>query len=429
MENPSQNASEERDALWVKEDLERRVIDRTMALQQLNDQLKNEIQERKSIEQQLLHSQKMEAIGLLAGGIAHDFNNILTVIIGCSEILYKKNKEIPSVEKMASQILKAGQDAASLTSQLLMLGRKQKPKLEVFDLNKLVADMGEIFNRVIGENIKFFTCLNNSEDTVEFDVGQLKQVVLNLVVNSRDAIVDRGEVRLTISRCRVDTLFFINQASVAVGDYVCLTVTDTGRGINAENIERIYEPFFTTKEFGKGTGLGLSIVFGILESHNSYITVSSEKDKGSVFKLYIPRVEKEISTISKKEVVNVQGGKETVLIVEDQKSLLDFCKELLENEGYHVLLASSGEEALDISGKYKKPIDIVLSDIVMTGINGVEMWERMKAVRKEAKVIFMSGYTADVAQDKLSKEGSIFLSKPFTNLQMLQSIRSVSSQN
>jgi len=416
---------DEREALWVKEDLERRVIERTIDLQQLNDQLKDEIQERKSIEQQLRHSQKMEAIGLLAGGIAHDFNNILTVINGCSEILYKAHKDNPSIEKLVSQISKAGQHAASLTSQLLVLSRKQIPKTEIFDLNKLVKDMGKVFARVIGEDIKFIAEFGSHESVVEFDKGQLEQVILNLVVNARDAIVKGGEIKLMISDCTVDKEFFDHQMNIEMGSYVCLTVSDTGTGIDRENIERIYEPFFTTKKFGKGTGFGLSIVFGILESHNSYITVSSELGKGTTFKVYIPRVDKEIDPVLIEGEDDVQGGKETILIVEDQESLLNFCKDLLEIEGYHVLTASSGEEALIICEQYKNTIDIILSDVVMTGINGMEMWKKAHLLHEESKIIFMSGYTADVAQNELNKEGSMFLLKPFANSQLLKAIRSV----
>jgi len=371
-------------------------------------------QERGRLEHQLRQSQKMEAVGRLAGGVAHDFNNLLTVIQGFSELVQIALGEGDPLGRDVAEIQKAADSAAQLTEQLLAFSRKQMISPKVVDLNKAVAQSTKMLQRIIGEDIEFVFDPGEETGRVLIDPGQVDQILVNLVVNSRDAMPDGGILTLETrssdrGRHRCQT------CDVEIsGDYVVLEVSDTGEGIDVEAAQKIFEPFFTTKELGKGTGLGLSTIHGIVHQNNGHISVSSQPGAGASFLIYLPRVEAEPVTEADARDERPVRGHETVLVVEDQDMVRTLAVRTLQSQGYRVIEARSGGEALVIAEQHRGEIGLLLTDVIMPKMNGKQLYERLLAFDPHLKALFMSGYTdAEIAHHGILEEGLHFIPKPF----------------
>jgi PAS domain S-box-containing protein len=385
-----------------------------------------DVTERKALESQFLQSQKMEAVGRLAGGIAHDFNNLLGVILGYAEILQRASSDgqRPKLE----QILKAGERAARLTRQLLAFSRKQVLEPKVLDLGLLLGDLQKMLHRLIEEDVRLKVRMAPELWTVRADPGQVEQVVMNLCVNARDAIVGGGEIHIEVTN---EALREGHAAAglgpvhepIPPGRYVRLAVSDTGSGIPRETLDHIFEPFFTTKEQEKGTGLGLSTVYGIVKQSGGFIRVYSEVGHGTTFKIYLPAVEQESEDRPAPEPLAGVGW-ETILLVEDEPALRAITRELLEQEGYRILEAGTGASAVEICRRYPETIHLLLTDVVMPGMDGRTLAARLTAERPDLRVLYMSGYTDDVIADRgVLDPGALLLSKPFEAAALLRRVR------
>jgi signal transduction histidine kinase/ActR/RegA family two-component response regulator len=366
-------------------------------------------------QEQLLQSQKLEAVGQLAGGVAHDFNNLLTVIGGYSEMLLKgAAPEDPSRQKIL-EIRKAAERAASLTRQLLAFSRKQVLQPKVLDLNSVVPDMGKMLRRMIGEDIELRTVLQPDLGNVKADPGQMEQVVMNLVVNARDAMRSGGTLTIETANAYLDETYARHHVAVVPGPYVMLAVSDTGTGMDEVTQQRIFEPFFTTKTLGKGTGLGLSTVYGIVKQSGGSIWAYSEVGKGTIFKVYLPRVDeraeeyKHVATLT-----DLPKGTETILLAEDAEMVRNLAKEVLETSGYRVLEATTGKAALRIAHQNQEQIHLLLTDVVMPEMSGRELANQLVLLHPEMRVLYMSGYTEDtIVHHGVLEEGINFIQKPF----------------
>jgi signal transduction histidine kinase len=374
---------------------------------------------------QLWQSQKIEAIGRLAGGVAHDFNNLLGVITGYAELLLAKMKDADPGRRYVDQLLRAAQRAAGLTRQLLAFSRRQVLQLKVVDLNQLVADLEKMLDRLIGEDVELTVLPRPDLGSVRVDPGQMEQVIMNLVVNARDAMPKGGQLRIETANADLDATYAATHEPVKPGRYVMLAVSDDGVGMDETTRARVFEPFFTTKPAGEGTGLGLATVYGIVKQSGGYIWVYSEPGRGTTFRLYFPRA------LERPEPEETEAappadlrGRETVLVVEDQELLRGVVRESLERFGYHVLEATDGEAALAVVEAHAAEIDLVLTDVVMPHMNGVDLAARLRATRPGLRVLFMSGYTQDmVARHGLLEPGTLLLEKPFTALALAGKIR------
>src|SRR5664280_611795 len=382
---------------------------------------------RRRLEEQLRQSQKMEAVGRLAGGVAHDFNNLLTVMFGYSDILLQGLEPGPLHEAM-QEVRRAGERAAALTRQLLAFSRKQTLVPEVLDMGDVVSGLSTMVERLIGEEIKVSVVVSPNLGRVKADRGQLEQVVMNLAVNARDAMPKGGSLIFELQNVELDDADTVTHAEIKPGPYVLLAISDTGTGIDAETQNRIFEPFFTTKEAGKGTGLGLSTVHGIVHQSGGSISVYSEPGQGTTFKVYPPRfagdaaVRRPVSGVRKA----LPTGSETVLVVEDEAAIRKLTNLILQKAGYTVLLAESPDAAEQIAGSYPGPIHLMLTDVVMPGMRGPELAERLLRLRPDLRVLYMSGYTDNaIAHHRFLDAGTEFLQKPFTPLALMQKIREV----
>lgn len=394
-----------------------------------------DITERKRAEQalrasqaQLQQSQKLEAIGQLAGGVAHDFNNMLTAVTGYTELSLKRLDKDHPVRRNLEEIKKASDRAASLTRQLLAFSRKQFLEPKVLDLNLVVKDMYKMLRRLIGEDIDLATTLKSDLGQVKADPGQVEQIIMNLIVNARDAMAQGGKITIETSNVTLDESYTLEHVPVQTGDYVMLAVTDTGCGIDKETQTHIFEPFFTTKEAGKGTGLGLSTVYGIVTQSGGYIWVYSEVGKGTSFKIYLPRLADRVMPEKSKSPSpsGELGGHETVLVVEDEEIVRHSIRLILELKGYRVLEAEGGEEALRLCHDYIGEIDLMLTDVIMPGMSGRVLAERVAAVCPELPVLYMSGYTDDaIVRHGLLGDMLEFIQKPFTPDGLAVKVRSV----
>lgn len=405
--------------------LEHHVTERTAQLVAANQELEKEVAERKLAEEQLRQSQKMEAVGKLAGGVAHDFNNLLTAINGHSELAMRRLKQDDPLYEKLEKIKKAGERAATLTHQLLAFSRKQILQPKVLDLNQVVFEMNKMLQPLIGEDIDLFTKLKPDLGMVKADPGQLEQVLMNLSVNARDAMPKGGKLTIETANVYLDEDYAGRHLSITPGWYVMLAVSDTGSGMDAQTQEQIFDPFFTTKEVGKGTGLGLSTVYGIVKQSGGNIWVYSELGRGTTFKVYLPCVnrcaeEPEPSTARNQ----LSEGNETVLLVEDEEMVREMAKEILEESGYQVLEAKHGHEALLIAEQYSGYIHLMLSDVVMPQMSGRELAARFAPLRKDMKVLYMSGYTDDaIVHHGVLDEGMAFIEKPFTPNALARKVR------
>src|ERR1700722_17767954 len=360
-----------------------------------------DITERRQLEQQLLLSQRLEAVGKLSGGIAHDFNNILGVIIGYSEALQQKIGVNDPMREAIDEIEKAGQRAAALTQQLLAFSRKQVLEPKILNLNSIVADVEKMLRRLIGEDVELEIIPDSALGTVKADRGQIEQVILNLAVNARDAMPRGGKLKIETMNADLDENDARRTRYVVPGHYVLLQVSDSGMGMSAEVQSHIFEPFYTTKEQGKGTGLGLATVYGVIKQSGGYIWVASEIGKGSRFQVYLPRAEGVAIEITRKEPILPAHGLGTILVVEDE----------------------DGAKALEVTKQLHDNIDLLLTDVVMPGMNGPELAEKLSIERPQMKILYMSGYTdGAVAAHGVLKPGLVILRKPFSQSQLLQNV-------
>jgi two-component system, cell cycle sensor histidine kinase and response regulator CckA len=367
-------------------------------------------------EEQLRQSQKMEAVGQLAGGIAHDFNNLLTAITGYSEMTLRRLEPESPVRRNVEEIKKAGLRAADLTRQLLAFSREQALQAKVLDINSVVSEMDKLLRRLIGEDIELFTILTPDLGRVMADPGQVEQVLMNLVVNARDAVAEGGKITIETANVYLDDDYAGKHASVESGAYVLLAVSDTGSGMDAATQERIFEPFFTTKGVDKGTGLGLSTVYGVVKQSGGSIGVYSEVGKGTSLKVYLPRVDAKTEVgLPEGATLAVSPGTETVLLVEDEQVVRHMARHILEASGYTVLEAASGPEAMEVCKVHDGPVDLLLTDVVMPHMSGPRLSEEVMKIWPGISVLYMSGYTDNaIVQHGVLKEGMHFLQKPFS---------------
>jgi signal transduction histidine kinase/ActR/RegA family two-component response regulator len=375
----------------------------------------------------LAHAQKMDSIGRLAGGVAHDFNNMLGVIMGHVDLaLHRTAPQTPLADDL-QEIRKATTRSAELTRQLLAFARKQEVAPRVIDVNSVVTDSLRMLERLIGEDIELTWHPEKGLWPVSMDPSQLDQIIANLCVNARDAIADVGSLNVSTANCSVDAAWCAGHADALPGDYVRLTVRDTGRGMSDEVAAQIFEPFFTTKDIGQGTGLGLATVYGAVMQNRGFITVQSAPGKGTTFSLYLPRAsESETANVAKPPTEAASGGRETILLVEDEPMLLRMTTRALEIQGYTVLSARSPADALHIESGRSGVIDLLLTDIVMPGMNGRDLAQLIVERRAGINVLFMSGYSADATRGKHGPlEDSHFLPKPFTLTELASKVRSV----
>jgi two-component system cell cycle sensor histidine kinase/response regulator CckA len=390
--------------------------------------LGRDISERKRLEAQLLQAQKMEAIGRLAGGVAHDFNNVLTAILGYAELVLDELDAATPLHQEIEAIQNAGKRAAALTRQLLAFSRQQVLQPTLLNLNTLVANLGQMLRRLISEDIELITIPGPDLGNLKADPSQLEQVVLNLVVNARDAMPEGGTLTIETANVELDADYARQHVGVKAGPYILLAISDTGQGMDAPTQARIFEPFFTTKEAGKGTGLGLATVHGIVNQSGGHIWVYSEVGHGTTFKIYLPQAaEREIRAQVQPSSARAPQGSETILLVEDDALVRQLVQEVLRKYGYVVLETSTGKEALEMAQMYRAPIDLLITDVILPGgIRGTQVARQLLAQRPHLKVLYMSGYTDNaIVQHGVLGAGVAFLQKPFTPETLARKVREV----
>ena len=386
-----------------------------------------EITERKRLEEQLLQSQKMEAVGQLAGGVAHDFNNILTAIVGYTDLLAAElGTNVQQLEDL-EEIRKAARRAAALTRQLLAFSRKQVLEPRIIDVNGVVLNLDKMLRSLISENIELKTVLADDLAAARADPNQIEQVIMNLAINARDAMPEGGTVTIETQNATLDDAYAAQHVSVIAGEYVMLAVTDTGCGMDEKTQSRIFEPFFTTKPAGRGTGLGLSTVYGIVKQTGGNIWLYSEPGKGTTFKIYLPAIAalpEDIGKVAPADALPRGGG--TVLVVEDDEQLRRLTHRALASQGYTVLEADRGSTALDIARRHKGHIDLLLTDVIMPDTNGRKLAETIRAARPGLRVLYMSGYPdGAIASHGMLEPGVAYLAKPFTTDAVTRKVREV----
>jgi two-component system cell cycle sensor histidine kinase/response regulator CckA len=382
----------------------------------------------RSLEAQLLQSQKMEAVGRLAGGVAHDFNNILTAIGGYADLLLADLPADDARRQDIDEIHRAARRAASLTQQLLAFSRRQIMQPKVVDLNALVADIDKMLRRLIGEDVLLSAVLAPNLGNVRADPGQLEQVILNLAVNARDAMPSGGHLTIQTRNVELDQSYVAEHPAVTPGPYVLLSVSDTGTGMTDETKSHIFEPFFTTKPRGKGTGLGLATVYGIIQQTGGHIWAYSEVGRGTTMKVYLPRVDLPADSLpsASPEAEEDLRGSATVLLVEDETAVRAVTRQLLTRSGYTVVEAADGHMALALTAALDQPVDLLLTDVVMPGMSGRELAERLAAQRPGLRVLFMSGYADDaIVRHGMLEPGLAYLEKPFRPEALLRKVRDV----
>ncbi|MBU0514569.1 MAG: response regulator [Proteobacteria bacterium] len=389
--------------------------------------ISTDITERRALEAQLLQAQKMEAVGRLAGGVAHDFNNLLAVILGYSQLALEKIEAHDPWRQDLEEITRAGERAAALTRQLLTFSRRQVLEPKALDLNAVVKGTEKMLRRLIGEDVELVTVCEPDLGTATVDPGQLEQVIMNLAVNARDAMPRGGRLSIETANVFLDEPYARRHSEVTSGPYVMLAVSDTGVGMDEEVRSRIFEPFFTTKEKDQGTGLGLATVYGIIRQSGGHIYVYSEPDRGTTFKIYLPRTgAPEAAGDAVGEVVRDGRGSETVLVVEDDDLVRKMARRSMENYGYRVLEASNGGEAVLICEQNPGDIDLVLSDVVLPRMSGPQLIGRLRAMRPGLRVLYMYGYTDNaIVHHGVLDQGVNFISKPFSPQALAQKVRKI----
>ncbi|OPY74475.1 MAG: Blue-light-activated protein [Syntrophorhabdus sp. PtaU1.Bin050] len=385
-----------------------------------------DITERRSLEAQLLQAQKMEAVGQLAGGVAHDFNNILTAIIGYGGLLKMKMKEDDPLRVYTEHILASAQKATHLTQNLLAFSRKQMLNPEPANLNDIVVGVRSILRRTIGEEIELRTVCSRENLTVMSDIVQLEQVLINLAINARDAMPGGGTLTISTKLVQMDASVIDKHNLRSPGTYACITVTDTGIGMDEKTKARIFEPFFTTKEAGKGTGLGLSTVYGIVSQHNGFIRVQSKPGEGATFEICLPLTRVQAEDRGKRETTPLVGGTEVILLGEDDPTVRLLSRQLLEEAGYTVIEAADGEDVIAKFNENRNRVDLLMLDVIMPRKNGREAYEAVKAIRPDIRVLFMSGYSDDIIdRRRILQENLNFIEKPVSPRALLDKVREV----
>ena len=396
-------------------------------------ELKRTGEEKKDLETQLLRAQKMEAVGTLAGGIAHDFNNILQTIFSYSQILLMSMDETDPEYSKLKTIENSVRRASDLTKRLLIFSRRIESKLEPLDLNQEVVQITKMLERTIPKMIDIELRLAASLRTINGDIGQIEQIIMNLGVNARDAMPEGGKLIFETGNVTLDEAYCRSHLGSRQGDYVLLSVSDTGHGMDKRIVEHIFEPFYTTKEIGKGTGLGLAMVYGIVKSHHGYITCQSDPGRGTTFQIYFPVIEEiteEEVQETQEERIDIRGGDETILLVEDEEDIRELGKEILSNTGYKVLTAKDGETALEIYESEREQVDMVILDLIMPGMGGRRCLERLLKVNPQAKVVIASGYSVDNnTKEMIEKWVKGFVGKPYDIYEILKVTRDVLDMN
>jgi CheY-like chemotaxis protein/two-component sensor histidine kinase len=376
---------------------------------------------------QLLQSQKLESVGLLAGGVAHDFNNMLAAVQGFAELAIDSAETNSQVKNEIAEIIKASKKARDLTQQLLAFARIQPLDIKRIDINKVIKDFTGMLSRTLRGNIEIKNNLCSNPGSIEGDPIQIEQVILNLTLNSQDAMPRGGTIIIETSRVEIEEDFVKKYENISAGQYILLSVSDSGTGIESDIIDKIFDPFFTTKEFGKGTGLGLSTVYGIVKQHGGMIHVYSEKGKGTIFKIYLPvkdnKAENNIPSPAKS--VNTRGN-ETILAVEDNPEVRNLLETVLKKNGYNAFIAEDAETALSISSSYEGVIHLLITDVIIPDMNGLQLYTKISEMRPEIKSIYISGYTANViAHNGKLDEGINFIQKPFSISDFIRKVREV----
>ena len=384
-----------------------------------------DITDRRLLEEQLRQAQKMEAVGQLAGGVAHDFNNILTTIIGRTYLLQSKLNDREDLLVHAEQVALAAERATALTQGLLSFSREQVMDLRRISLNEAVLKASDIFSRLVREDIEITMQLSEKDPVVFADESQLVQVLMNLVTNARDAITGTGKIRISTEPVILDRhLPMTIGGSIPPGTFAALFVTDTGSGMDAETQTRIFEPFYTTKEVGKGTGLGLSVVYGIIQRHNGYMNVRSDTGNGSTFSVYLPSLEERSDSRIDTEEIAFPKGSGTILLAEDESSVRLMLKTILTESGYQVIEAVNGIDAVHKYSENRHSIDLVLLDVIMPRMNGRETRDEILKIRRDVKVLFMSGYSGDIlGEEILRQEGVGFIHKPLNPREIIRQLQ------
>jgi signal transduction histidine kinase/CheY-like chemotaxis protein len=420
-------AESEKHRQHLNTELENRVRERTEALEASNQRLRDEAASRAAAEAQIRQMQKMEAVGQLTGGIAHDFNNMLAIVVGSLDIAKRNlNSDRQKAEHFIANALEGAQRGAQLTSRLLAFSRQQSLDPRPLDTNELVREMSELLKRTIGENIRLDTVLSAQLWRTFADTSQLESAVINLCVNSRDAMPDGGNLTLATSNAELDELYAASNVDARPGEYVSISVTDTGSGMPPEVLTRAFDPFYTTKSMGKGTGLGLSQVYGFVKQSGGYVKIDSELGKGTTVHLYLPRyVGAEVPVrVAPSQTQTPASNQEVILVVEDEDRLRSMTVEALSNLGYTVVSAAGPEQALELLDR-ADPLHLLFTDVVMPGMNGRALADRIRTIRPDIKVLYTTGYTREtVLHDEMSDRGIAFLPKPFTIDQLAVKIRS-----
>jgi len=411
--------------LYNMEITERKEEEQVSRIKKAYDQLKEETEQRKLAQESLIQAQKMEIVGRLAGGVAHDYNNILTTILGYSQIMAMKLDETNPMRSMVDDIYEAAERATDLTRQLLAFSRKQVMEMKVVSLNMVVENISKMLRRLIGEDIELQLKFVESAGNIKADSGQIEQVIMNLVINARDAMPGGGNLTIETAQVELDEQYAAVHSEVEPGMYTVLIVTDSGKGMSQEEQEKIFEPFFTTKKRGKGTGLGLATVYGIVRQHNGHIYVYSELGKGTTFKIYLPLDPGSAEEIGRRETRTMPPGNETILIVDDDFSVRHLVQDTLEPLGYNILEAGSGEDALAVIKRSEEKVDMVVTDLIMPGMNGQELLENIRTILPDIKSILMSGYTDDIVNQNGIDFETNFINKPVLPVFLANKVREI----
>ena len=432
--SPTQFKKTEEELRRLNQELELRVADRTAelrnsgnSLERANWDLVQEIERRQAVEHQLLQSQKMEAVGRLAGGVAHDFNNLLTVISGYNDMVLAGTVERPDVQAEAREVQGAAARAAILVRQLLAFGRREVIQPRVIDLNGVVQRMEQLLHRVIGEDVHLSTDLEPALVSVEADPTQIDQIIMNLVVNARDAMPHGGNLKIATANTFIDAEYVQTHEGISPGQYATVSIADDGHGIKEDIRERIFEPFFTTKDVGKGSGLGLSIVYGIVKQNGGDVRVDSAEGSGTTFTIYLPAAGEEGMAPSEAKPVQTasSSGTETILIVEDEEKVRNLVSMVLKKQGYMILASRDADEAKRVCSEHAGTIHLMVSDVVMPAMNGPDLARELLLLHPEMKVLYMSGYAdSTIARQSIAPE-TPFIQKPFLPDALKQKIREV----
>ncbi len=385
-----------------------------------------DITERKTLEKQLMQAAKMEAVGRLAGGIAHDFNNALTTILGLSELmLMNLDPNHPSHEQL-KEIRASGYRCANLTRQLLAFARKQTLELTVFNLNDVIENIRKMLGRIIGEDIELVHYLEPDLGNIKADIGQMEQIIINLAINARDAMPNGGKLTIETKNSYIDEAYATNHVSISPGNYILLTISDNGEGMDDDVRSKVFEPFFTTKKDEKGTGLGLATTYGIVKQNHGYIWIYSEKGVGTSLKIYLPIWDEEQDAFAKKKTETSEKltGSESILLVEDDESTRKTVNQILSEAGYQVKEVANSKKAVEFYGQNNDKINLIITDVIMPGMNGRELAERLMKVTPELRILYMSGYTDDaIVHHGVLEDGMQFIQKPFTPRLLLRKVR------